>query len=144
MVRVVRIQGEEATMWWLQAWVASCMSLATLLDHPPRCIGVNNMNILDLHIGGCCNDGSSNSVVCPWCHPGCHSPKEGHWKGSVDPVQPIGHPGDWIEVASDTERATQVSCMTHLASNWLNCSVESSRWGSAHMSIVPYQVETNL
>ena len=34
--------------------------------------------------------------------------------------------------------------MTHLASNWINCSVESSRWGSAHMSIVPYQVETLL
>ena len=34
----------------------------------------------------------------------------------------------------------QVSCMTHLASNWLNCNVESARWGSAHMSIVPYQV----
>ena len=38
----------------------------------------------------------------------------------------------------------QVSCMTHLASNWLNCSVESSRWGSAHMSIVPYQVNNPL
>ena len=92
--------------------------------------------------GGCCNDGSGNSVVCPRCHPGCSSPKKGHWKGSVDPVQPIGHPGDWIKVAGDTKHLTQVSCMTHLASNWLNCSVESSRWGSAHMSIVPYQVKS--
>jgi len=44
--------------------------------------------------------------------------------------------GQWIQC---NLLATQVSCMTHLASNWLNCSVESSRWGSAHMSIVPYQ-----
>ena len=49
---------------------------------------------------------------------------------------------DWMEVTlGDT---IQVSCMTHLASNWLNCSVESSRWGSAHMSIVPYQVIPSL
>merc|ERR1719222_1835684 len=34
--------------------------------------------------------------------------------------------GQWIQC---NLLATQVSCMTHLASNWLNCSVESSRWG---------------
>jgi len=44
--------------------------------------------------------------------------------------------GQWIQC---NLLATQVSCMTHLASNWLNCGVESSRWGSAHVSIVPYQ-----
>jgi len=44
--------------------------------------------------------------------------------------------GQWIQC---NLLATQVSCMTHLASNWLNCNVESARWGSAHMSIVPYQ-----
>ena len=46
---------------------------------------------------------------------------------------------DWMK-PGETKHRSQVSCMTHLASNWLNCSVESSRWGSAHMSIVPYQV----
>jgi len=35
--------------------------------------------------------------------------------------------------------STQVSAMTHLASNWLNAGVDSSRWGTAHASIVPYQ-----
>lgn len=35
--------------------------------------------------------------------------------------------------------STQVSAMTHLASNWLNAGMESSRWGTAHASIVPYQ-----
>ena len=34
----------------------------------------------------------------------------------------------------------QVSAMTHLASNWLNAGVVSRRWGTAHPSIVPYQV----
>ena len=33
----------------------------------------------------------------------------------------------------------QVSAMTHLASNWLNAGLESTRWGTAHASIVPYQ-----
>ena len=36
--------------------------------------------------------------------------------------------------------STQVSAMTHLASNWLNAGVVSRRWGTAHPSIVPYQV----
>jgi len=35
--------------------------------------------------------------------------------------------------------STQVSAMTHLAGNWLNAGLESSRWGTAHASIVPYQ-----
>ena len=56
-------------------------------------IGINNVNSPDLNKGGCGHDRSSNSIVCTRCHPRCSSPKKGDWKGSVDPVQPIGHPG---------------------------------------------------
>uniref|UniRef100_A0A6A7FWV8 Succinate--hydroxymethylglutarate CoA-transferase-like n=3 Tax=Hirondellea gigas TaxID=1518452 RepID=A0A6A7FWV8_9CRUS len=35
--------------------------------------------------------------------------------------------------------ATQVACMTNLASNYLNAGVEAKRYGTAHASIVPYQ-----
>jgi len=38
--------------------------------------------------------------------------------------------------------STQVSAMTHLASNWLNAGIVSKRWGTAHASIVPYQAFT--
>ena len=45
--------------------------------------------------------------------------------------------GQWVQCDL---LSSQVSAMTHLASNWLNCGVESGRWGTAHPSIVPYQV----
>ena len=35
--------------------------------------------------------------------------------------------------------STQVSAMTHLASNWLNAGSVPGRWGTGHPSIVPYQ-----
>ena len=38
----------------------------------------------------------------------------------------------------------QVSVLTHIASNWLNCAVEAERLGTAHPSIVPYQVCTTF
>lgn len=34
----------------------------------------------------------------------------------------------------------QVACLTHVAANYLNCKIEGKRWGTAHGSIVPYQV----
>ena len=34
----------------------------------------------------------------------------------------------------------QVSLLTHVASNYLNANLEATRMGSAHASIVPYQV----
>jgi len=34
----------------------------------------------------------------------------------------------------------QLALLSHIASNWLNCGVESKRWGTAHPSLVPYQV----
>lgn len=34
----------------------------------------------------------------------------------------------------------QVSCLSHIASNYLNGGQEAQRWGTAHQSIVPYQV----
>ncbi|KAJ7424257.1 succinate--hydroxymethylglutarate CoA-transferase-like protein [Willisornis vidua] len=37
--------------------------------------------------------------------------------------------------------STQVACLTHVAANYLNCQVEAKRWGTAHGSIVPYQVK---
>lgn len=36
--------------------------------------------------------------------------------------------------------STQISCMVNLASNYLNANQDTVRWGSAHESIVPYQV----
>ncbi|KAJ4923819.1 hypothetical protein JOQ06_028074 [Pogonophryne albipinna] len=33
-----------------------------------------------------------------------------------------------------------VSCLTHIAANFLNAGQEAKRWGTAHQSIVPYQV----
>ncbi|XP_032920545.1 succinate--hydroxymethylglutarate CoA-transferase isoform X6 [Catharus ustulatus] len=36
--------------------------------------------------------------------------------------------------------STQVACLTHVAANYLNCKIEAKRWGTAHGSIVPYQV----
>lgn len=35
--------------------------------------------------------------------------------------------------------STQVSVLTNIASNWLNCQVGAKRLGTAHPSIVPYQ-----
>ncbi|XP_027511787.1 succinate--hydroxymethylglutarate CoA-transferase isoform X5 [Corapipo altera] len=39
--------------------------------------------------------------------------------------------------------STQVACLTHVAANYLNCKIEAKRWGTAHGSIVPYQVLHN-
>nr|XP_030121194.3 succinate--hydroxymethylglutarate CoA-transferase isoform X2 [Taeniopygia guttata] len=36
--------------------------------------------------------------------------------------------------------STQVACLTHVAANYLNCKIEGKRWGTAHGSIVPYQI----
>ncbi|KAK9527385.1 hypothetical protein VZT92_013952 [Zoarces viviparus] len=35
--------------------------------------------------------------------------------------------------------SAQVSCLTHIAANYLNSGKEARRWGTAHESIVPYQ-----
>jgi len=35
--------------------------------------------------------------------------------------------------------SSQVSVLTHIASNYLNCDISASRLGTAHPSIVPYQ-----
>ncbi|XP_077952560.1 succinyl-CoA:glutarate CoA-transferase isoform X5 [Gasterosteus aculeatus] len=35
--------------------------------------------------------------------------------------------------------SSQVSCLTHIAANYLNGGQEARRWGTAHESIVPYQ-----
>lgn len=34
----------------------------------------------------------------------------------------------------------QVSCLSHIAANYLIAGQEAKRWGTAHQSIVPYQV----
>uniref|UniRef100_A0A673BVP8 Succinyl-CoA:glutarate-CoA transferase n=1 Tax=Sphaeramia orbicularis TaxID=375764 RepID=A0A673BVP8_9TELE len=39
--------------------------------------------------------------------------------------------------------SSQVSCLSHIASNYLNAGKEARRWGTAHESIVPYQVTSN-
>ncbi|XP_035174657.1 succinate--hydroxymethylglutarate CoA-transferase isoform X3 [Oxyura jamaicensis] len=36
--------------------------------------------------------------------------------------------------------SSQVACLTHVAANYLNCKIEGKRWGTAHGSIVPYQL----
>lgn len=35
--------------------------------------------------------------------------------------------------------SAQVSCLSHIAANFLNSGKEAKRWGTAHESIVPYQ-----
>ncbi|CAJ1081567.1 succinate--hydroxymethylglutarate CoA-transferase isoform X1 [Xyrichtys novacula] len=35
--------------------------------------------------------------------------------------------------------SSQVSCLSHIAANYLNAGKEAQRWGTAHESIVPYQ-----
>ncbi|XP_054478818.1 succinate--hydroxymethylglutarate CoA-transferase [Anoplopoma fimbria] len=35
--------------------------------------------------------------------------------------------------------SSQVSCLSHIAANYLNAGQEARRWGTAHQSIVPYQ-----
>ncbi|XP_074549675.1 succinyl-CoA:glutarate CoA-transferase [Halichoeres trimaculatus] len=35
--------------------------------------------------------------------------------------------------------SSQVSCLSHIAANYLNAGKEARRWGTAHESIVPYQ-----
>ncbi|XP_006810646.2 succinate--hydroxymethylglutarate CoA-transferase, partial [Neolamprologus brichardi] len=37
-------------------------------------------------------------------------------------------------------RNKKVSCLSHIAANYLNAGKEARRWGTAHESIVPYQV----
>ena len=73
---------------------------------PPTKVNVNginnNVNILDPNKGGRGHDGPSNSIVCTRCNPRCSSSEKGHWEGSVDPVQPIGHPGAWMGVTGGT------------------------------------------
>ncbi|KAK7880381.1 hypothetical protein WMY93_032971 [Mugilogobius chulae] len=39
----------------------------------------------------------------------------------------------------ERERETCVSCLSHIAANFLNSGKEAKRWGTAHESIVPYQ-----
>ena len=69
---------------------------------PPTKVKANDIHDVNVpHKGGCCHDGSRHCTVCSRCHPRRSPPKEGHWEGSVDPVQPIGHPGDRIQVAGD-------------------------------------------
>ncbi|XP_056593773.1 succinate--hydroxymethylglutarate CoA-transferase isoform X3 [Triplophysa dalaica] len=36
--------------------------------------------------------------------------------------------------------SSQVACLTHIAANYLNAGKEARRWGTAHESIVPYQI----
>ncbi|KAI4883432.1 hypothetical protein NFI96_008352, partial [Prochilodus magdalenae] len=36
--------------------------------------------------------------------------------------------------------SSQVACLTHIAANYLNAGKEARRWGTAHGSIVPYQI----
>uniref|UniRef100_A0A8C5MKS1 Succinyl-CoA:glutarate-CoA transferase n=1 Tax=Leptobrachium leishanense TaxID=445787 RepID=A0A8C5MKS1_9ANUR len=36
--------------------------------------------------------------------------------------------------------SSQVACLSHIAANFLNGGMEAKRWGTAHGSIVPYQV----
>uniref|UniRef100_A0A3Q2EHH6 Succinyl-CoA:glutarate-CoA transferase n=1 Tax=Cyprinodon variegatus TaxID=28743 RepID=A0A3Q2EHH6_CYPVA len=40
--------------------------------------------------------------------------------------------------------SSQVSCLSHIAANYLNAGKEARRWGTAHESIVPYQVRPHL
>uniref|UniRef100_A0AAY4BX91 Succinyl-CoA:glutarate-CoA transferase n=1 Tax=Denticeps clupeoides TaxID=299321 RepID=A0AAY4BX91_9TELE len=40
--------------------------------------------------------------------------------------------------------SSQVACLTHIAANYLNAKKEARRWGTAHESIVPYQVQIFL
>ena len=41
---------------------------------------------------------------------------------------------------SETESTPlQVSTLANLASSYLNCNLEAERWGTEHVSIVPYQ-----
>ncbi|XP_034840291.1 succinate--hydroxymethylglutarate CoA-transferase [Maniola hyperantus] len=35
--------------------------------------------------------------------------------------------------------STQISSMTNIANNYLNCGIEGEKWGMAHSNIVPYQ-----
>ena len=35
--------------------------------------------------------------------------------------------------------STQISALSHIASNYLNCGIDGKRWGTGHPSIVPYQ-----
>ncbi|CAH1788937.1 unnamed protein product, partial [Owenia fusiformis] len=35
--------------------------------------------------------------------------------------------------------ATQVATLSHVASNFLNAGIEAQRWGTGHVSLVPYQ-----
>merc|ERR1712037_176447 len=58
--------------------------------------------------GGCRHDRSGNSIVCTRCHPRCSSAKKGDRKGSVDPVQPTGHPGELHD--SPGQQLAQLQC----------------------------------
>uniref|UniRef100_A0A667YST2 Succinyl-CoA:glutarate-CoA transferase n=1 Tax=Myripristis murdjan TaxID=586833 RepID=A0A667YST2_9TELE len=40
--------------------------------------------------------------------------------------------------------SAQVACLSHIAANYLNAGKEAKRWGTAHESIVPYQVTLTL
>lgn len=46
----------------------------------------------------------------------------------------------YIDTAFFIFSCLQVACLTYVASTYLNCKTESKRWGTAHASIVPYQV----
>lgn len=46
----------------------------------------------------------------------------------------------WARLRCFCARIWQVSCLSHIAANFLNGGKEARRWGTAHESIVPYQV----
>ncbi|XP_070409634.1 succinate--hydroxymethylglutarate CoA-transferase isoform X2 [Nothobranchius furzeri] len=49
-------------------------------------------------------------------------------------------PFSWHRSSCISERSgLRVSCLSHIAANYLNAGQEAQRWGTAHESIVPYQ-----
>ena len=58
----------------------------------------NSSDFTNLLTGWRGNDRSYNCIIRSWSHSCRTAPKERHRDGPVDPVQPVGHTGERIQV----------------------------------------------
>jgi CoA-transferase family III len=89
-----------------------------------------------------CCDGHFYWAVCPWCHYGCSylPPEDG--EGCLDRLQPIRVTGTsrTRSIRKCLTTRDKIAGLANIASNYLIAGKEAHRHGTAHPSIVPYQV----
>lgn len=90
----------------------------------------------------CSSDRHCNRALYPWCHYGCLAFSSTNWERRVDRLQLVRIPGtcSLISIHLPPSHALQLAGLANIASNYLISGKEATRHGTAHPSIVPYQV----